>query len=455
MIRRLERFLTTKHVLIGTSWLRIFFGAGILFYLLSHYSERHLLWGADGLWPYQQFLAGSEKREIWTLYHLSSSPIAFEVIFHGTLFVTLLWTIGWHTRLTGVLTFLCFWSLYYRNPFITNGGDNIVRLQLLYLLFADLGARFSVDRWRKRRRQTAPSPWLEKIRPYAAVLHNAAVAMAIVQVMLMYFTAGLYKVMGSMWQNGTAIYYAMRVQEFAWPGYSEKLWASETLVVLLTYTSVLFQVAFPFLLLNRYTKYAAVCGAILFHLGIGVFMNLALFSWFMIGIELILLTDKDYRRLSHLLGRAGRWMRRRLSWIGDQPFFARRRVTVFYDGWCSFCQASVDSARRLDLFGLLRFVSFREKGVPERYGLDPVKLEQRLHSTADGHTFYDGIDGIIQMITRLPLLWPTLPGLWLARILGIGQRVYDWIAARRTIIPAGGCDDHCRVEYRPESAEGK
>lgn len=133
-------------------------------------------------------------------------------------------------------------------------------------------------------------------------------------------------------------------------------------------------------------------------------------------------------------------------------FFARWEVTVFYDGWCPFCTQSVNTARRLDWLRLLKFVSFREPGVPERFGLDPDRLEQRLHSTGDGKTFHEGIDGILQMVTRLPLLWPAVPFLFLSRWLGFGQRVYDWIAARRTILPTGGCDEHCSIEDPKKSS---
>src|SRR5690606_202147 len=90
---------------------------------------------------------------------------------------------------------------------------------------------------------------------YLSILHNAAVCAIAIQLIIVYFTSGIYKVMGSMWQEGTAVYYAMRVQDYIWPGVSEWIWQSETLVVFLTYSSVLFQVAFPFFLLNRYTKY--------------------------------------------------------------------------------------------------------------------------------------------------------------------------------------------------------
>lgn len=116
----------------------------------------------------------------------------------------------------------------------------------------------------------------------------------------------------------------------------------------------------------------------------------------------------------------------------------RFRVSVFYDGRCLFCRRTMATLKRLDWLGLLEPVSFRDPGVIERFGLDPVRAAARLHARAAGAPApVEGIDAVILIATRLPLLSPLVPFLWIAARFGWGQRVYDWIAARRTIIPAG------------------
>ncbi|KRT77984.1 MAG: hypothetical protein XU14_C0003G0079 [Armatimonadetes bacterium CSP1-3] len=116
----------------------------------------------------------------------------------------------------------------------------------------------------------------------------------------------------------------------------------------------------------------------------------------------------------------------------------RCRVFIFYDGWCTLCRRSTVALKRLDLLGLLEPVSFRDPGVVERYGLDPVRAAARLHAWAAGAPApVEGIDAVMLIATRLPPLWPFLPVFWLAGRLGFGQRLYDWLAVRRTIIPAG------------------
>ncbi|GAA5347145.1 putative DCC family thiol-disulfide oxidoreductase YuxK [Planifilum fimeticola] len=448
MIRKLYRLLTTEHLLTGVSLARIAYGLFLLFYLISHYAERHLLWGPGGLLPHDSFLEMAETRGILTLFHLSGASWFFELIYHAGFVIVFLYLVGYRTRLTGVLTFILFWSFYFRNPHLTNGGDNILRIQLFYLMFAQVGARFSLDALRRR---NMPSSGEKGIAgEMSAVLHNAAVLAAVVQLAFLYFTAGMYKVMGSYWQEGTALYYAMRVQEFYWPGISEWIWKSEFLLVFLSYATVIFQVAFPFLLLNRVTKLIAVGSAILFHGGIALFMGLTGFSWIMIGSELILLTDKDYRLIGTAARRVGARAAGPFRRLGEKisalPAVQRRQMIVFYDGWCPLCRASVASSKKLDWFSLIRFVSFREPGVIQQYGLDADKAERRMHSTADGRRFAEGIDAVIQMATRLLPLWPAVPLLLLARWIGIGQRAYDFIASRRTILLTGGCGKHCSLE---------
>ena len=148
---RKHRLLTTEHLLTGVSLARIAYGLFLLFYLISHYAERHLLWGPDGLLPHDAFLEASEARGILTLFHLSGSPGFFELVYHAGFVIAFLYLIGYRTRLVGVLTFILFWSFYFRNPHLTNGGDNILRLQLFYLMFAHAGAHFSVDALRRKR----------------------------------------------------------------------------------------------------------------------------------------------------------------------------------------------------------------------------------------------------------------------------------------------------------------
>ncbi|MBL1704318.1 DUF393 domain-containing protein, partial [Klebsiella pneumoniae] len=44
-------------------------------------------------------------------------------------------------------------------------------------------------------------------------------------------------------------------------------------------------------------------------------------------------------------------------------------MIVFYDSWCPTCTAVADRTKKLDKKGKVKFVSFRDKEVVEKYEL--------------------------------------------------------------------------------------
>jgi hypothetical protein len=202
-----------------------------------------------------------------------------------------------------VLTAVWFWSLHQRNPVLWDGGDNIIQIVLVYAVFANLGAYFSLDAERKRGSLKAAGPGHQM----KALLHNAAMLAIAVQLCLLYGTAGLYKIQGEAWQNGTAIYYIFRVGDFAWPGRTDFLRNNPYAVTALTYGTVALQLSFPFMFFSsRRARRAALASTALFHLGTAVLMGLVTFAAFMFSIELSLVSDRDYRSVASWAGRLGR-----------------------------------------------------------------------------------------------------------------------------------------------------
>jgi antimicrobial peptide system SdpB family protein len=237
---------------------------------------------------------------------LTSDPVWFQVIFHLGILCTLLFTLGWRTRFITPLTWMFTWSVQQRNPMILDGGDNLMILVLVYLMVVDTGRYLAIDSAARRGGNRGDR------LPYriGTLLHNAGLAAIVLQVVVVYWASGMYKVQGELWQNGTALYYIMRVSEFTWPGWSELVWRNGLLVGLLTHATVLFQVAFPLLLLRRETRVLAVLGGIALHGGIAVFMGLISFSAVMISTELVLISDRRYHQIVRMARRASERVRR-------------------------------------------------------------------------------------------------------------------------------------------------
>ncbi|MCP3774920.1 DCC1-like thiol-disulfide oxidoreductase family protein [Paenibacillus sp. MZ04-78.2] len=428
-------FFIKDRFLIGASILRLLFGSLILYYYLIHYSQRYFLWSSIGF----NVIDDEFKNATYSLYNFSDSLLYFDVIFHLGIIFAFLYTIGYRGKVFSILNFIFYYSLYKRMMYIGDGGDNLMCVALFYLLFANSTAYFSVDASRK---STA--------NPFVSILHNFSIILCIVQLCIVYFTSGFYQIMGSLWNNGTAIYYIAQVKTFSGPILKSFSDHFVYLSIIATYLSIFVKISFPFLLFNRISKIVIVTAIMLFHLGIAIGMGLITFSIVMISMEALLFTDDDYRKLYK--GMSSRYfllkerLVQRTARFGHQYLY-KFKIVVFYDGWCPMCRQVKASCEKLDLFHLVDFVSFREPGAIDTYALDRAKLEVRMHSKKlNSSDVVDGIDSIIQLASRVVAYWPLLPLLLTSKYMGIGQACYDFIAKRRMIVSTNHCTDACMRE---------
>lgn len=282
-----------RYFLIGSSLTRISFGLLITYFYLIHYSQRHFIWGPNGLQPHERLQEELAATNNISLYQFSDSPLFFEIIFHLGLLVAIIFTLGYKGRMLSILNFIFTWSIQHANVIILDGGDNVMRIILFYLIFANTTAYFSIDVYRNKDQNIRN----DINKPVTNSLHNLAILASIIQVCFMYLTSGLHKVMGEMWQNGTSLYYILQVNEYTHPVFKDLILSSDILLLIGAYSAIFIQISYPFLLLNRYTKYIAIISVILLHTGIAIVMGLFTFSATMIAIQFMLLTDIEYQTI--------------------------------------------------------------------------------------------------------------------------------------------------------------
>ena len=185
-------------------------------------------------------------------------------------------------------------------------------LMALYLCLTACGRRWSLDARRNRLQKStvgcasrptrlgAPDLWCQLAaarRLLITVVHNCGMFVIAAQVCILYGSAGLYKVQGGLWANGTALHYVMNLDLFQpWPTLSHMVDSQQMLVAVVSYLTVLVQVAFPFVLFGR-LKYVFVTILLGMHLGIAVLLGLPLFSGAMIVADAVFLPDRFYRFL--------------------------------------------------------------------------------------------------------------------------------------------------------------
>ena len=122
------------------------------------------------------------------------------------------------------------------------------------------------------------------------MLHNSAMLVIAVEVCFIYATAGWYKIQGSLWQGGSALYFPLHLDYFnPWPGLSHLVSAHPLLILAITYGTVMVQVSFPFLVFNRRIKNVLLVLMITEHAAIAVTLGLPFFSLAMISADAVFL----------------------------------------------------------------------------------------------------------------------------------------------------------------------
>lgn len=155
---------------------------------------------------------------------------------------------------------------------------------LLWVLWIGHGAWWALNRYAPR---SEPRLLLDVI---ANLVHNATLVVIMTEVCLIYATAGWYKIQGSRWQDGTALYYPLKLDYFTpWPALSDLLASNGVMVMVLTYGTVIVQVAFPFTLFNRRVKNVLLAAMMCEHAGIALLLGLPFFSMAMIAADSVFL----------------------------------------------------------------------------------------------------------------------------------------------------------------------
>ncbi|MFG2195094.1 HTTM domain-containing protein [Streptomyces sp. NPDC048639] len=362
-----------------TAVIRIGFSFTWLFFLVREWPHRHEMYGPDGPWSWtlaRQMISGNHA---FTALMWSDGRLWFECVYLFSVVASALLLLGWRTRTMSVLFMVGVLSVQNRSIFMGDGGDNVIHLMAIYLVLTRCGQVWSLDERRRRRRgaeadepgrdvagialwaltglalagitvldlvswgwalifwglwfvhalwwtvrRYAPdgSPALREARTVLDVIanlaHNGALMVIIAEVCLIYATAGWYKIQGSRWQDGTAAYYPVNLDYFSpWPAVSELMSSSGVLVMVITYGTVIVQVAFPFTLMNRRVKNVLLAVMMLEHAAFAVALGLPFFSLAMIAADAVFLPTGFLLLL-------GGWAAR----LRDIRPFARDRATV-------------------------------------------------------------------------------------------------------------------------------
>ena len=304
--------------------------------------------------------------------------------------------LGWRTRLNVIVSFVLLLSVHNRNPMLLQGGDNLLLLLLFWSLFLPLGARWSFDRA------------LARDAPADNRYVGFGSAGILLQAMGVYFFSAFLKSSDVWLPDGTAIYYALHLDQFAtglatlW---RDELWLTRPLSIYVWWLELLG----PLLIFSPVFRVPArLLGVFCFvtlELGFIANLHIGLFPFISITSILLFLPTEAWNR------------------IGDW-FKPRAAATLFYDDGCDFC---LKSCQVLRTFLILPDAAIRI------VQSDPAALRLR----DEAFTWVVRVnDADTTKSTAMTTLFRCSPVLfWLAPVLRLieplGNRVYNVVGRHR------------------------
>ncbi|WP_206442563.1 HTTM domain-containing protein, partial [Streptomyces boncukensis] len=340
-----------------TAIVRIGLAGTWLFFLLREWPHRQELYGPEGPWSWSMADRLIDSNQAFSVLMWSDADGWFQFVYLLAVAASAALLLGWHTRAASVLFMVGVLALQNRSVFMGDGGDNVIHLMAIYLVFTRCGQVWSLDARRAARARArgegehgaaggglggavvwallgvalaactvtggfalgwgivfwvlwiAHGVWGHLDRAVAAgragqgvretrtvcdivanLVHNGALLIIMVEVCLIYSTAGWYKIQGTRWQDGTAVYYPLHLDYFSpWPALSDALSGNGIMIFLISYGTVAVQVAFPFTLFNRRVKNVLLALMITEHVSIAVILGLPVFSAAMITADAVFL----------------------------------------------------------------------------------------------------------------------------------------------------------------------
>ncbi|HLS64939.1 MAG TPA: HTTM domain-containing protein [Ruania sp.] len=310
-----------KRATYGLAVTRILLGLTGLGLLATNFRTRYYAFGSGSAWNGEAAQPISDFPQIWlfsSFHHLALDDTAFTAAYLALAVLAVLVTLGWRTKLVLPVYFVAWVSFIEMNDSLGDQGDNMYRITLLALLFADTAGRWSLDARRRARAEATGPRWRRAWRgvPFVPAwisntAHNLVLVAVAFHVCFVYASGALYKAGGAPWQHGYAIYNPLHTQRFGtWPELSDLFTTWAPMVTVISWSSIILQLCFPMMLLRRATRVVALLGIGSFHVGIAVLMGLPWFSLAMIAIDAIFIRDRTWKAVTGRIGTVWRAARR-------------------------------------------------------------------------------------------------------------------------------------------------
>lgn len=275
------------------TFIRVILALIVIKDLVVYFFSADYLFGPSAIVPYAMY------HSILKLYKISFLEINFNSLLLTRLYLlaslvaAIALLLGVRKLLFGLLLCASLLLLKMRNIFILDGGDNLIQVLLPFIAISE-----SLPLLESAKHAGPATGRLAAVRHTLGRLGSYGIRL---EVCYVYFFAFLHKLPGPLWLDGTATYYVMRTAEFQ--GTSLNIWLTQSafFVKFTTYSTLVWEALFPFLIWTRgFPKYALLGFSVLMHLGILLFMRIDNYSVVMLTAYCAFLTNAEFLAIKNL-----------------------------------------------------------------------------------------------------------------------------------------------------------
>ncbi|CAA7197269.1 hypothetical protein CHRY9293_03322 [Chryseobacterium potabilaquae] len=189
------------------------------------------------------------------------------------MFFIILYLFGLGKNVTALIVFIMNDILQKLCPYVLNGGDNLLKFILLYMVFANSFTYFCLHKNKVKKDSISN------------VLSNLSVLSICIHLCLIYFISALHKTNATVWFHGVATYYTFQLERFSGTSFNSVLAQNSYFVVISTYFTLILELYYPVLVWFKKPKTVVILCMISLHAGIAVFMMLYDFQFIFILVQ--------------------------------------------------------------------------------------------------------------------------------------------------------------------------
>ena len=386
--------------------MRISIGGIILLDLIHRAASLGAHYGDLGVLPRADAITLSGNKFFISLHMISGLPLVQGIIFLTAGVFAVMLMIGYRTRLAAIASWVLLLSLQARNPMVLQGADIVLRITLFWMLFLPTSSRWSLDRILGR----IP-------KPRTLYIVSVATFAYLIQIGVFYLFTGILKT-GTPWHDGTALYYALSVDQLvrhfgrfilSHPVLSSAL--THFTINLETYGAALFFIPWK----RGFFQMVGVLLFAIFQVGANISFHLGLFGPIAIAATLGILPPYFWDSVVAPL-------RKKIAARGTTG------LAIYFDGNCGFCKEMVLVIKKIMFLspGTITETASSESGT--------LSLLQEKNSwvvrNASGHEFF-GFRALREVFRHSPVFfWIAYP-MQLPGVRDIGEWIYGRIAQSR------------------------